>query len=71
MQKKKKSLKDFFDTVKIYSTQSPIENLTPKIVSDFIDRIEVFEKEKIDGEKKQKINIYFKGIGLLRSEFLP
>ena len=43
------------------------KNLTPDIVHDLIERIEISEKETEDGRKK-KVLIYFKHVGLLSSK---
>lgn len=59
----KSSVSDFVNIVKKYETG--IDALTPEIVDDFIERIEIFEAKKIDGKRQQKINIHFKGIGLV------
>ena len=46
-----------------------------KALSEFLELIkqysDIFEKQKVNGKKTQKVNIYFKGIGLLNSEILP
>lgn len=64
--KEKTAVNEFIGIVNKYD--SKITTLTPDIVDDFIERIEVFEAKKIDGNRQQKINIYFKGIGLLNKE---
>ena len=69
--RKKKALSEFLELIKQYSAQRPLSVLTPDIVRSFIDRIDIFEKQKVNGKKTQKVNIYFKGIGLLNSEILP
>lgn len=61
----KDTLKGFFDIVEKYRMQGSITQLTHEIVDDFIDKIEVFESKKVDGKRQQKVNIYFKGIGIL------
>lgn len=63
----KDALKGFLDIVEKYKyrTQGSITQLTHEIVDDFIDKIEVFESKKVDGKRQQKVNIYFKGIGIL------
>ena len=43
-----------------------IQELTPEIVSTLIERVEVGQAEKIDGEKKQKIRIIYNFIGDIR-----
>lgn len=66
--KTKNELKGFFDVVEKYRSQSSINELTPEIVEEFTDRIEISETKKADG-KRQPL-IYFKGIGLLSSDLL-
>ena len=61
----KDTLKGFFDIVEKYRMQGSITQLTHEIVDDFIDKIEVFESKKVDSKRQQKVNIYFKGIGIL------
>lgn len=59
----KSNVSDFINVVNKYETG--IKKLTPEIVDDFIEQIEIFEAKKIDGKRQQKINIHFKGIGLV------
>lgn len=66
----KTALKVFFEIVQKYMEQGSVNELTPEIVSEFIDRIEIGETKKVDGKRQQQVNIYFKGIGLLDSEIL-
>ena len=40
-----------------------ITELTPEVLSDFVDRIEVGEHLK--GTKEQKIDVFFVGVGLM------
>lgn len=61
----KDTLKGFLDIVEKYRIQGSITQLTHEIVDDFIDKIEVFESKKLDGKRQQKVNVYFKGIGIL------
>ena len=42
---------------------SSIEELTPDILHEFIDKIVVHHREEVFGEKIQKIEIYYKMIG--------
>jgi DNA invertase Pin-like site-specific DNA recombinase len=63
IQKDKTEFDEFVQVTKKY--KNGIEKLTYDIAHDFIKRIEIFEAKKIDGKRQQKINIYFKGIGLL------
>lgn len=66
--KTKNELKGFFDVVEKYRLQGFINELTPEIVEEFTDRIEISETKKADG--KRQPFIYFKGIGLLSSDLL-
>lgn len=66
----KTALKGFFDIVQKYMEHGSLNELTPEIVSEFIDRIEIGETKKVDGKRQQQVNIYFRGIGLLDSEIL-
>lgn len=59
----KSNVSDFVNIVKKYETG--IEALTPEIVDDFIERIEIFDTKKVDSKCQRKINIHFKGIGLV------
>ena len=52
----------FIDEVSDYAG---ITELSYKIIHQLIDKILVFEAEEIDGEKVQKIQIYYKFIGAL------
>ncbi len=66
----KTALKGFFDIVQKYMEHGSVNELTPEIVSEFIDRIEIGETKKVDGKRQQHVNIYFRGIGLMDSEIL-
>ena len=50
----------FLQIVRKYSS---IEELTPDILHEFIDKIVVHHREEVFGEKIQKIEIYYKMIG--------
>ena len=49
--------------LKIVRKYSQIEELTLDILQEFIDKIGVYHREEIFGEKVQKIEIYYKLIG--------
>ena len=49
--------------LKILRKYSSIEELTPDILHEFIDKIVVHHREEVFGEKAQKIEIYYKMIG--------
>ena len=38
--------------------------LTPEIVHEFIDKIIVSKPEKVDGKRRQRVDIYYSTIGL-------
>ena len=40
-----------------------VRELTPEILSNFIDKIVVHHREELFGEKVQKVEIYYKMIG--------
>ena len=50
----------FLQIVRKYSS---VEELTPDILHEFIDKIVVHHREEVFGEKVQKIEIYYKMIG--------
>ncbi len=52
----------FLDTVRRYTE---IEELTPAIVHEFIDRIIVHEAEQARGNRSQKIEIIYNNVGML------
>lgn len=61
--KRKNRLISFFAVLDKYD--NPIDELNSEIINDFIEKIEVFQSAIIDGNRHQKIDIYYKGIGLL------
>ena len=50
---------------------SNIEELTPDILHEFIDKIVVHHREEVFGEKIQKVEIYYKMIGQVQIPKLP
>lgn len=42
-----------------------IKELNPYILNQVIDKIYVYDKEEVDGELKQKVEIHYKFIGKL------
>lgn len=62
----KKAIREFLSAMDKYD--NIILKLTPEIVNDFIDKIVIYDSEKVDGKRQQQIDIHFKGIGLLDSE---
>ena len=61
----------FIATIRQYTRA---KKLTPRMVNELIERIEVHQSEKIDGEWVQKLTIYYNCVGALfipDSEILP
>lgn len=50
----------FIKTVKQYTE---INELTPELLAEFIDKVIVYQADKSNGKRKQQIDIYFKGVG--------
>lgn len=62
---KDRSAIDFANIIKNYEG---ITELKPRIVNALIDRIEIFEKiKKEDGSYEQRIKIYYKFVGALKT----
>ena len=55
----------FLSTVRKYTRA---KKLTPRMLNELIQRIEVHQAERIDGEWVQKLTIYYNCIGAL---FIP
>ena len=53
-------INDFLALTKKYTD---FTQLTPQMIYEFIDRIEVHKPEKVDGERTQEVEIYLKYIG--------
>jgi hypothetical protein len=49
----------FVSTVRRYADA---KTLTQRMISELIDRIEVFQAEKVDGEHKQRLRIHYNGV---------
>ena len=45
-----------------------ITELTPEIVREFVQKVVVYQAEKINGRRMQRIELYFNGVGQI---FLP
>lgn len=52
----------FLATVKRYTE---IEELTPAIVHEFIDKIVIYEPEQARGNRRQKVEIVYNNIGMI------
>ena len=55
------SIDKFINTVRRYTTE--IENLTPAIVHEFIDKVIIHEPEQARGDRRQKVDIIYHRIG--------
>ena len=55
----------FMCSVKKYTK---IAELTPEIVREFVQKVVVYQAEKVNGRRMQRIDIYFNGVGQI---FLP
>lgn len=60
--KEKENVQSFIKIVKSYSQ---FDKLTPEILNSFIEKIIIFETEKIEGKKYQQVNIIYKFIGAI------
>ena len=58
----KTNTKQFIRLVKKYAD---LEELTPTILTEFIEKILVYQAEKIGGRKVQNVEIYFRGVGCI------
>jgi hypothetical protein len=43
-----------------------LTELTPEIVHEFVEKIVVHKSEKIDGKRRQQVDIYYNGVGIIR-----
>lgn len=65
LEAKKTDAARFVGLVKSYSH---ITELTPQILNEFIDKVTVHQAVKVDGKRRQDIDIYFNGIGQITSD---
>lgn len=49
--------------IEIVKRHTDFSELTPQMITEYIDKIIVYEAEKIDGDKQQKVDIYLNFIG--------
>ena len=42
-----------------------IEELTPEIINELIDKILVYQQTKLNGKRYQQIDIYYAGVGII------
>ena len=61
-EQKETAITSFVDKVKKYTE---IEELTPEIINELIDKILVHQQTKVDGKKYQQIDIYYSGVGII------
>lgn len=54
---------DYF--IKLVDKYSEINELTPQILSEFIDKIVIHQAEKDENGTSQTVDIYYKGVGVL------
>ena len=60
LETKKTDTTKFIDLVRKYSQ---ITELTPQILNEFIDKVTVHQAVKVDGKRRQDIEVYFNGVG--------
>ena len=60
---KKENLQQFIDKAKKVTR---LKELTPEIVHEFIEKIVVSKPNYIDGVRHQSIDIYYKGVGIIK-----
>ena len=60
LEAKKTDTTKFIDLVRKYSQ---ITELTPQILNEFIDKVTVHQADKVDGKRRQDIEVYFNGVG--------
>ena len=61
-EKKDTDITQFISNVKKYTE---ITKLSPEILNELIEKIVIHQKEKVDGKKVQKIDIYYRGVGII------
>ena len=61
-EKKETDLTQFISNVKKYTE---IDELTPEILNELIEKIVVHQTKKINGKKVQEIDIYYRGVGII------
>ena len=60
LEAKKTDTTKFIDLVRKYLH---ITELTPQILNEFIDKVTVHQAVKVDGKRRQDIEVYFNGVG--------
>ena len=61
-EKKDTDITQFISNVKKYTE---IDYLTAEILNELIEKIVIYQQEKIDGKKTQEIDIYYRGVGII------
>ena len=61
-EKKETDITQFISNVKKYTE---IDELTPEILNELIEKIIIHQTEKINGKKVQEIDIYYRGVGII------
>ena len=61
-EKKETDLTQFISNVKKYTE---IDELTPEILNELIEKIAIHQTQKINGKKVQEIDIYYRGVGII------
>ena len=61
-EKKDTDITHFISNVKKYTE---ITKLSPEILNELIEKIIIHQKEKVNGKKVQKIDIYYRGVGII------
>jgi site-specific DNA recombinase len=61
-QSKRENSRRFLDAVRQYTD---VKELTKLILTELIDRVVVFDAEKVNGKREQRIEIYYRFVGLL------
>ena len=64
---KAENLQRFIDRVK---RLTEIQELTPELVHEFIDRIVVYAPKYLDGKRYQVVDVHYSGVGIL-NELTP
>lgn len=74
-QKARKELSDFEakktdvgKIVAIVKKYSHITELSPQILNELVDKVIVQQAEKVDGKRRQDIEVYFNGVGQISSD---
>ena len=60
---KKENLQQFIEKAKRVTR---LKELTPEIVHEFIEKIVVSKPNYIDGVRHQNVDIYYKGVGIIK-----